>query len=183
MHCLPAELCERIAEYFEIQFVDMEHVVATGCSSQQLNADGKPLIPLSACLTEDENTFWISGEGLDVRSQYVEFSVTGPGSTVCRLRAVSIKIPPLPHGPLSVRDFIVQAGDETTATDDDWESLTPVLTAANRTGWQRFVLESVDVRYVRILCLTNQLGAFGASIGDAALRRNEKVGFYSIKFE
>lgn len=175
---LPIELCERVAQYFVVLPINMEHVVATGCSSLELDNNGKPLMPLASCLSGDETTWWLSEEGLDARPQYVEFSLTGPGCSFCRLRAVSIKIPPLPQGPLSVRDFLLQAG-----VDSDWKSISPLFTAANRTGWQRFVIPPADVDCVRILCVTNQLGAFGVAMGDPLVRRNEKVGFYSIKFE
>jgi hypothetical protein len=189
---LSVELCERVAQYFVILPVSMEHVVATGCSSQQLDAisGNTPLMPLAACLTEDETTWWISGEGLDIRPQYVEFNLTAPVSSVCQLRAVSIKIRPLPYGPLSVRHFVLQ----TDADDDDMSTAisSRQYIVANRTGFQRFALDQpADVASVRVVCLSNQIRPFSwaSAWADAALvqhqqqQQQQQVGFNSVKFE
>lgn len=88
---------------------------------------------LAHCLTDDETTWWISNEGLDVRPQYVDFccvpstcqpshgipdttatnninNTTHPTSlvVVVRMQSVSIRIPPLPYGPMSLREFVLQ---------------------------------------------------------------------------
>ena len=141
---LPNEICTRIVQYLLVPRVQMKDVTAIGCSSiysdrmilwnrNNNNIKNKTILDrlasLANCLNDDEDTWWISGEGLDIRPQYVDFccvpsayndsntdatrlvrnkSMLATSSSTVRIQSVSIKIPPLPHGPMSVREFIIQ---------------------------------------------------------------------------
>jgi hypothetical protein len=110
--------------------------------------------------------------------EYVEFEL---GSTMVRLSAVFISIPPMPRGPLSVRTLRLDS-----IAGGEWRAVTPILVVENRSGWQRLDLpKPVDVQRVRVVCLSNQASRvldrtttappeFDLSYGA--------VGFYSIKF-
>jgi hypothetical protein len=188
---------------------------------------------LSDCLSDDDATWWISKEGLDDRYQYVDFRCVPTTTTTAnnnttttnvslsssssslqplpsyplhrvRVRAVSLKIPPLPQGPMSLRGFVLQKSDHidsssststTVSTSNNsnninnnsivWETISPLWTLESRSGWQRFVLQDptdgpFDVRYLRILCLSNQT----AALNDRRFRGlPQAVGFSCIKLD
>jgi hypothetical protein len=219
---LPMELGERVAHYLVIQRVDMAHVTATGCSSQQqppppvddVNNERLivPRMPLSECLVDSDTSWWISQDSVEVEPQYVEFALVSDGNnhctqSACRLSAVAIRIPPLPMGPLSVREFRLDAmttattsasdhGNSTTksvltATTTCWTPITTVYEVENRTGWQRFVLPNggVDVSRIRVVCLSNQFGHLNLPPSPRQQRRATttapyaQVGFYCVRFE
>lgn len=185
---LPPEICRRVIEYFIVDFVNTEQVEAVGCSSHD------EVHPLSACLSDDETTWWISGERSmpwGRGNEYVELCL---GPTLRRLTAVSIKIPPLPQGPLSVSEFHLEA----PGSDGEWEACSPVFTLENRTGFQRFPLtEDVDAQLVRVVCLSNHFFSAVARYRDLPQeqrqlfrlnnprerRRFENVGFFTVKIE
>jgi hypothetical protein len=84
-----------------------------------------------------------------------------------RLTAVSIKIPPLPQGPLSVREFSVIEAPSTTATTTTidgettaaWTAVSQVFTVDNRTGFTAGCPIPVDVQ-TRLVCLSNQIDLY-----------------------
>ena len=74
--------------------------------------------PLSARHKLDDQQWWISGQDnfkLGSGREWLEFKL-GDGSAVRRVSAIGVKIPPLPFGPLSVRQFHV----EYKAVDGTW---------------------------------------------------------------
>jgi hypothetical protein len=103
----------------------------------------------------------------------------GIKSRLCRLSSVSMKILPLPQGPLSVSEFIVQRFCSKTKTwynvvDDETQEdaaipivdfhqmhamfTPPSFSVENRTGWQSFQFaQDLDVDEIRIVCLRNQI--------------------------
>ena len=103
---------------------------------------------------------------------------------------MSLKIPPLPLGPLSVREFYL----ETFRMERGWFKISPHYLVANREGWQTFDLpnKGCDVDEVRIVCLRNQMAEYldGLDMAmvrsrglEADIRRFASVGFFSIRFE
>jgi hypothetical protein len=168
---LPPELAFRVLQFLVIQRVDPNLVETIGCSSHD------EVHPLEACLSDDETTWWISerhsmpcGRG----REYIQLSL---GPTLRRLSAVSIKIPPFPQGPLSVREFLIESP---TIIDGEWTAVSQNFTVENRTGFQLFVLaEPVDVQQVRLVCLSNQI----SSITQFTTHPFESVGFFSVRFE
>lgn len=175
---LHPELAERVADFLTIRPVVPEEVQVVGCSS----SDGAH--PLSACLSPDEDSWWISaadsmpeGKG----REFVEFELS---ETLCRLSSVSLKIPPLPAGPLSVRDFVLEAPMKRNKKAlEEWEIVSPVFRVQNQSGMQQFFLEppGLDVDRVRVVCLSNQLSDFynGQVFGFTY----QRVGYFAIRFE
>lgn len=177
---LNPDLADRVAEFFVVQKVKQENVRAVLCSSM----DGS--FPLHECLTPDETTWWISGgnsmpEGRG--REYVEFMLDSR-NVICRLTEVQIKIPPMPAGPLSVREFEIEAPVENTKTGEtEWKVISPKFGVQNATGYQRFELYppiGVDVSRVRVVCLSNQISVHRNR--DDVFFTYNCVGFFSIRF-
>jgi hypothetical protein len=194
---LSPELAQRILQYLTIKRVNQGQVRVLECSSHDR---GHPLV---CCLSPDEETWWMSANRtmpLGRGQQWVQFALS---PTLCRLSAVLLKIPPLPQGPLSVREFFLQA----FSIDRGWHSISPIFVVENRVGWQRFpLLDPADVDEVRVVCVSNQMSAFvqqqqqqpqnidnvnnnnnddahdGTGLA-AAMRRFESVGYFAIRFE
>jgi hypothetical protein len=225
---LPHELCVRVLQFLTIQRVHHDHVVVVGCSSQAADGSSGHHHPLSSCLDESDETWWLAAPGSmprGVGAEWVQFALaptsmssSSPSSSssaassasasppppsataastssnvaaiggggrksrrLCRLSCVSMKILPLPQGPLSVLEFIVQrfcgktqkwynvVDDETEEgarpmpTSSPFRQLQamfspPSFSVANRTGWQHFQFaQDLDVDEVRIVCLRNQI--------------------------
>ena len=173
-HLMNYDLAERVASFLTIQKVEPNAVRVVGCSS----TDGSH--PVEDCLSSSEDTWWISGaesmpggEG----SEFVEFQLST--TNVCRLSRVGIKIPPLPQGPLSVRDFVIQAFDSAGV----WETISPVWRCENVPEMQFFAFDppGVDVQLVRVVCLSNQLHEF---YNNRLVAFNfNRVGFYAVGFD
>ena len=119
--------------------------------------------------------------------QYVQYSLT---PTLCRLRRVSMKIPPLPLGPLSVREFHL----ETFRIEQGWFKISPNYLVHSREGWQTFELPEggCDVDEVRVVCTRNQMADYLEDLDLsivrsrgllADLQRFASVGFFSLRFE
>jgi hypothetical protein len=189
---LPNELIHNIGHYFVVNPVQHKQVTAIAASSTV----GR--FPLGAVLEDNDATWWISAMGsmpLGKGAEYMEFQLS---PVVTRLSAVSIKIPPLPVGPLSVRTFRVAIPDVSvssrTITPTTWINATDELTVENKTGYQRFELSlGIDARLIRIVCTTNQISRFLGQNNEVAGDENNNnnnnnnqfhaVGFYSVKFE
>lgn len=166
---LPLDVCERIVEYFVIQPVFMDDIRVMGCSSYDESCNPQDV------LTENEDTWWISAPGSmpkGVGRQTIDFALTRTGRP-CRVTTISIKIPPLPQGPLSLRTFQLEGIEH----DQDIRLLCSNQ-LANRPGWQRFTVEVADCYRARLVCLSNQI-----SMGNTVLNFAEAVGLYSIRFE
>lgn len=180
-----AELMRRIISFLTVKPVNPKKVTVTLCSSHDGRHD------VTECLTESEDTWWMSESHTMPGGQGREFIQFSLAPTLCRLSSVSIKIPPLPVGPLSVAEFQLEQPSSSSSPEPGettWEPLHPVpFTTSNRTGWQPFILpQAVDVQEVRFVCLSNQMSQFLKENG--ALRQRaagiyDSVGFYSIRFE
>ena len=182
---LPAELLQRILSFLVIERVYPIEVKAINCSSHD------KVHALSRCLVDEHWSWWLSAPGTmkgGRGQQYVQFLL---GPRLRRLSSICIKIPPLPQGPLSVREFLVQQ----FTLERGWHAVSPIFTVQDHGGWQRFVLPGkVDVDEVRVVCLSNQISAakellsqqqsFGQN-GEPLdpLRRFQSVGFFTIRFE
>ena len=208
---LPTEIVTRIVQYLLLPRIQMEDVTAIACSSQHIAATSAVttttnndridhrLTLLAHCLTDDETTWWISEEGLNVRPQFVDFHCLPQSDRihrVVRVRSVSIKIPPLPYGPMSLQQFVMQRrrplnqhasspnNDNHNDDNDDipWEAVSPVWTLDGHIlEYQTFDFPNagVDVTHLRILCLSNQ----ASSSEVDRFNFPQMVGFYSIRFD
>ena len=98
---LPEDLvASTVASFLTIEPVRPNQVTVIGASSDRGD------FPLANVLKHDEQTWWISdhmsmpeGKG----TVYVVFEMNG--GALCRVTGIDIAIPPLPQGPLSLRDF------------------------------------------------------------------------------
>lgn len=172
------DVCEKIMSYLVIRRVVPEEVRVLDASSHD------KIHPLICSLYGDEDTWWLSGyETMRCGRgcQWVQYYM---GDGLRRLSTVFLKIPPLPQGPLSVKDFCLQ----TFTLFKGWHNVTPIFSADNVSGWQRFDLpEPCDVQEIRFVCLNNQISSFinehDPAIPESQLRRLEAVGFYAVRFE
>jgi hypothetical protein len=191
VHVLPPELAKQVLQFLVIQRIDPDLVETVSCSSHD------KMHPLAACLSDDETSWWMSGRQSMPTGRGCEYIQLSVGPVMRRLAAVSIKIPPLPQGPLSVREFRIEAPTVTTrertttvpVTTVEWKAVSPVFTVDNRTGFQRFVMsDPVDVTTVRLVCLSNQIASFidaetGHHSGTNMARQFDCVGFFSLRLE
>ena len=86
---LPPELAKQVLQFLVIERVDSDMVEVVSCSSHD------KVHPLAACLSDDETTWWISGENSMPRGRGFEYVQLSVGPKLRRLTAVSLKIPPL----------------------------------------------------------------------------------------
>jgi hypothetical protein len=189
---LTPELTRRVLGFLAVRAARHCDVTVAGCSSH----DGRH--PLASCLSPDETTWWISAPRTMNRGrgrEHVDFLLCpGESESARRLSSVSIRIPPLPRGPLSVRDLelrlrIERRGDDGTP----FYLYQPVALSSNSVrnepGWQRFrLIEPVDAKVVRLVCLNNQISRFMGDEGSEPLLPTvvspfDQVGFFSIRFE
>eukprot|EP01043_Picozoa_sp_COSAG02_P054145 COSAG02_NODE_6086_length_3813_cov_3.395261_1_plen_339_part_00 len=106
-------------------------------TSKQSNLEGS--LPVSRDYAEPEP----SPPGAAGPSEAVTPLVWGNGRCRCQVHRVSIRIPVLPHGPLSVRRFYLQAGNTKSAMGfgqriwekDQADPVTLETTAAGETDW------------------------------------------------
>lgn len=193
---LPNNVAEQVAGCLRIHCVIPAEIGVTGCSS--IRGD----FPLGACLNTEENEWWISGAGTTpggVGSEYLEFSM---GSEPRRVSFVAMKIPPLPHGPLSVRDFHVLAlrpgllrppariCSDTALADSDtnlldsadhWircPSASGILQTLDRRDLQEFALvPPVETTVIRVVCTRN-----AAADEESGFLSADCIGLFQIAF-
>eukprot|EP00527_Entomoneis_sp_CCMP2396_P002279 CAMPEP_0198149946 /NCGR_PEP_ID=MMETSP1443-20131203/48729_1 /TAXON_ID=186043 /ORGANISM="Entomoneis sp., Strain CCMP2396" /LENGTH=155 /DNA_ID=CAMNT_0043815117 /DNA_START=288 /DNA_END=755 /DNA_ORIENTATION=+ len=118
---------------------------------------------------------------------------TPPSCSMVRLSAISISIPPMPQGPLSVREFCLHAHSSKL---NKWHAVTRVFEVASTPGWQRFALHEsddttnnntntnnrgLDVDKIRLVCLSNQMARRTDHFGRVEMF--DSVGFFSVRFE
>jgi hypothetical protein len=170
---IPPEIIRSIAVFFTTRRLDPKETEAIRASS----TSGQ--YSLDQCLVDSESSWWISAFGSFRNGrgeEYIEFEL---GTTLKRLTAVHLCIPPLPRGPLSVRTMRLDCNAKATG---EWRAATPILTVENKSGWQRFELPSpIDAQYIRVVCLTNQATRFQNE--EAHSNDWDAVGFFTIKFE
>ena len=89
----PFFICERVSNY--------ACVAASSCRSDSL---------LTSVTIPRDDLWWISGSdnfSMGSGREWLEFCL-GDGKVIKRVSAIVLKIPPLPHGPLSVRKFHIE---------------------------------------------------------------------------
>ena len=181
---LPSELATRVLSFLVVEPVKRSQVRPVCCSTHDR------IHPLFESLTDRETTWWLAEQGSMPKGrgrQYVQYSLS---PTLCRLKRVSMKIPPLPQGPLSVREFYL----ETFRMERGWFRISPNYLVKSQEGWQGFDLPDggLDVDEVRVVCVSNQMAEYLEDLdvttlqnhGLAAdIQRFASVGFFSIRFE
>lgn len=149
----PRDVAVRTASFLVVQPVVGTEISAVACSSTRGD------FPLSITLAEEEesSSWWISAEGTMVNGigeQWLEYKLTPSAGTILRrCRFVGVSIPPLPQGPLSVRQFRVDSSQDGGKT---WMLGGTIYETENETGIQTFRLaQEIDANRVRLVCLTN----------------------------
>merc|ERR1719387_598586 len=131
-------------------------VSLTSCSSTRGD------FPLSEVLTSNVSTWWISAEQSmpgGVGEEWLQFSFGGTR----RVSFLGIRIPPLPMGPLSVREFHVLENDRND--EECWKLASPVtMHTLDLSELQEFAFNPpMDTSAVRLVCTSN--AAAGARFG------------------
>jgi hypothetical protein len=187
---LPAELFRKIASYHTLKRVEPSQVQAVRASSTMGDS-----ISLSDVLNaSDDSTWWMSRRGSMPRGhgrEWVHFQLASKEG-VRRLSGLEIKIPPIPMGPLSVREFYLESRikvesrvvNNNNVLVEEWVRISPNWMVENKTGLQRFeLLFSVDATDVRLICLSNQISTYlGNGADDDLVDRFDSVGMYAVVF-
>jgi hypothetical protein len=150
-----------------VERVGEDDISVTGCSSSRRD------FPLEVVLNDARDEWWISAPGSTpggYGEEYLEFSM---GSVPHRVQFVSLCIPPLPHGPLSVRAFHVLAAD----ASGSWVSVSPEFLTLDRADLQEFALvPPVDTTAIRIVCTRN------AAAGGNPIFGTDCIGLFQVSF-
>lgn len=105
--------------------------------------------PLHVVLEDDERKWWISRPGSFTQGrgeEFLDFVFASPSV----VRVMGISIPPMPMGPLSVREFAVEAD-----VNDKWKSVSPRMQTLDRPGLQEVALDLVETRRLRVKFLSS----------------------------
>lgn len=183
------EIFELILNYLQIKQVEPERVRALGASS---SAEHRSCSPQNT-LRRDDRSWWISGPSScpnGIGSEWVLYELCTAEQGRARVSFLQLKIPQLPHGPLSVRRFRLEAAD---APDGPFVRASPDLTTFNTDRLQEWALEPpIEARFVRIVCTMNAAGDWSVSnnmvdfikrFGFAIdLSLADSIGFFRIGF-
>ena len=173
----PGELAAHIVSFFLVDRLD-GNFKCIGCSSSRGDFD------LDAVLNSNDSEWWISdspnfsfGKG----REWLEFDVSHQSTGAPRrVNALGIKIPVLPYGPLSVRQFHIEhcSGHEFTKNADTKFAVLEERMRALSRQWisnpahkfttldvkemQIFALvPPIDASRIRIVCTTSAIGDQG----------------------
>ena len=165
-------LVDVIVDQLRIARVDSSSVEAISASSTD---DSQPdVCHRNNALRPDEDNWWISAAGTcpgGVGREHVTFRC-GATSAPVRVDRVALKIPPLPMGPLSVREFHLESAN---SPEGPWTRATPDLQTLDSRALQEWALHPpLESRYVRIVCTKNATANRTRIAGC--------VGFFYIKF-
>eukprot|EP00854_Cymbomonas_tetramitiformis_P027250 gene27250-33556_t len=147
------EVLEKVLAYLKIQNVNSHEVRATSCTSE-----GEPAIRYSykkeCSLEAGKSSCWISRDEQGPEPEHIVYSI---GPCARRVDYVSLCIPILPHGPLSVRKFQLEYFIE---EDDLWIAKGEyVYFTLDQEGLQEFaVIPPIESRFIRLICLENAHG-------------------------
>lgn len=180
------EAAERVVGFLRIDPARSSDVVVAGASSHRGD------FPLTAALDANESTWWISAPGSFANGRGREWLEFHFGKVVRRVSFIGMKIPPMPSGPLSVREFQVLAlrqglepsndpVEENGAEDGpaSWLPASPVLRTLNVAQMQEFALvPPVETRAIRLVFTTNAV----AGTPGAAGRMMDCVGLLQVAF-
>ena len=203
---LQPELIDHILGFLAVPRVEMASVFAVACSSIDEQSDR---CGLDKVLDPATDNWWISahnsmegGKG----GEWVAFRLGDP-HTSYRVERVDLRIPPLPSGPLSVRDWHLEtaaAGEEDEHGGfGTWTRATATLQTVDSEHLQSFHLEPpIEAAFVRIVCTRNAARASADATRAAMARRglinpedeteadlelamsrlSSSIGFFSIAF-
>eukprot|EP00186_Timspurckia_oligopyrenoides_P004459 CAMPEP_0182442100 /NCGR_PEP_ID=MMETSP1172-20130603/1065_1 /TAXON_ID=708627 /ORGANISM="Timspurckia oligopyrenoides, Strain CCMP3278" /LENGTH=305 /DNA_ID=CAMNT_0024636799 /DNA_START=63 /DNA_END=977 /DNA_ORIENTATION=+ len=181
----PSDIVLKILGCLEILQFDMNEVTAVLCSSQ---ANPSPFYSFSMHNTLERNTFdcWISQPRSDFGMDFMEVdenqSEHHPEWIMYRMvsesnarlqkkvaiHSVTICIPPLPHGPLSVRKFYLEVVDYNSATEISTNIRSNEFTTLDSMHEQSFAISPpLEATYLKVVFTQN-----------ARNRPEDPVGFW-----
>lgn len=152
---LHPEMTHHILSFLAVLRVDPAEVMATGCSS--IDDHNPNACALHHALTPAVDNWWISGPGsmgCGVGGEWVAFRMN-TGGEVRRIERVDMRIPPLPAGPLSVRNFYLESAP---SAEGPWTRASPEqeMTTLDATAVQSWALRPpIEAAYVRVVCTRN----------------------------
>lgn len=173
---LPVELFEIVHGYIEIKKLIVTDVTVSGCSSTRGD------FPIGCVIKDGEEKWWISADGSFVGGEgeeHLEFSF---GSKPRRIRFLGMRIPTLPAGPLSVRNFHLLAKG---GLHSDWVPVTGELETLDRPEMQEFAIHPpIEATAVRLVCTKNAQAALLSTIGNGkeVERSCWCVGLFQVRF-
>ena len=170
---LPIDVAKHMTKFLQIKHVEKNHISVVRASSTRGD------YPLSSVLGNEEGTWWISVEGSMESGQgkeYLEFSLSANG-TARRCSYVGLSIPPLPHGPLSVRRFRIDWSYDGKEWTEGCRRYT--METMDMAGMQSFKLDQpIDAAKVRLVCLSN---AFTSARGGTS--PFDCVGLFYVRWK
>lgn len=177
---LPDELIRCVLQFFVVKRAQKSEIVASRASSMDMTSKR---FGLSCSLENDDTTWWMSGNGTMPKGyghEFIQFALNNNDTVLRRINSVSVCIPPMPMGPLSVRIFRVDALTE----EQEWKQISPIFTVENCSGLQRFDLGNIDATDVRVVCLSNQVASvYGRNTDLIFPPPMECVGLYCVQFD
>ncbi|KAJ1634979.1 hypothetical protein T492DRAFT_969377 [Pavlovales sp. CCMP2436] len=178
------ELLELVLDHIKLPQVSMAEVRAMSASSV-----ARQFAPAQCSATQtlssDEETWWLSDTDTcpnGVGSEWVLYKLRPEGRA--RVQFVSLKIPKLPYGPLSVRVFHIEASD---AEHGPFVRVSPDLCTFDTQRMQEVALApAVEASFIRVVCTVN---AAASELEDkwqrlSGMRLNEasSIGFFQLSF-
>ena len=196
MLSLEADLVTHIISFLVVECVVPEHVQAIAASSIDLHS---PLqCSIKNALDPSKETWWISGPNSmpkGVGSEWIAFALAGaqpqaggssssssgggdssiisiiPTSRPVRVARVDMRIPPMPSGPLSVRDFHLESA---LSAEGPWRHASATFSTLDRPEMQSWAIRPpIEATHLRVVCTRN---AARARLDEAVLRLTRQDG-------
>jgi hypothetical protein len=174
----PHLVLAHLVPYFQLKRV--AHYHAKTASSNRGD------FPLTCVTNNKDSEWWISkdqhfhqGNG----REWIEF-VLGDGIVPLRVSAIGIKIPPLPHGPLSARKFYIEHQSEENGS---FQPCSAVFETLDLGTVQRFALSPpIDTSKLRVVMTQSAIGQMveekNVKEEDVPEEVGNCVGLFCIKF-
>ena len=167
-------LIDKVISYLCINRVDSISVRAVATSSVDTHAN------IHNTLDKRIDRWWISKMGsralttAEEGGEWVSYDlcpVDDKRKTVVRVNVLRLVIPPLPHGPLSVRKFRLDVSDTSGEKEGPWTTAIEELTTLDSGEVQEWsIYPPIESKFVRIVCKENAEG------NDIC------IGFFTIGF-
>ena len=153
MCSLQHDVINHILSHLTISRVSADSVVAI--SSSSIDDSSPERCTLQHALDPSEDNWWISAAGSTpggVGAEFVTFRLSDDLKPR-RIERVRLRIPPMPSGPLSVRDFHLESA---SAAEGPWRRATSTLMTMDRAELQEWaVWPPIEASHVRVVCTRN----------------------------
>jgi hypothetical protein len=150
---LTPELITHIIDFLVVSPADPTKIRAISCSS--IAQHDSSVCAVQHALDPSTNNWWISANETmprGVGQEWISFELAEPGMP-CRVERVEMRIPRMPHGPLSVRTFHLECG---ATRDGPWKRASKQFQTLDVNGVQSFAIwPPIDATHVRVVCTRN----------------------------